>query len=265
MRAGLGSRGLMPAGEERGNGIQVIARSAAILRALESQKAGMSLGQIAKLVDLPRSTVQRIVNALEAEQLVSVDQAGGGVRLGVALTRLAASVYTDVRTVARPHVEELARRVGETVDLAVLRGDAVVFVDQVTSDRQLRVVSAVGAAFPLHCTANGKALLAWMTDQEIERLVGVSPRRYTSATRTSLAEVLADVAGARERGYALDREEHSEGISALGVAIRASDAVPYALSVPTPTSRFESQVEVIRREVLKAKANIEEALGFRAA
>ena len=144
------------------SGRQVISRAAAVLRALAEDNSGQSLGQIAKKTDLPRTTVHRIVAALEAQQLAATTPAG--VRLGQALVRLAASAHTDVVAAARPFVEALGRRLRETVDLCVFRGQHAVSVDQFASDQELRVVAAVGTAYPIHCTAHGKPCWrAWTT------------------------------------------------------------------------------------------------------
>src|SRR6186997_3542468 len=137
--------------------VQVIARAATILRALEEQPAGLSLGQIAQRVDLARSTVQRIVAALETEKLVIAATPNGRVRLGPTILRLAASVRSDFVAMARPFLERLSEELHETVDLSTVKKDHLVFIDQVIGSQRLRAVSAVGDTFPLYCTANGKA------------------------------------------------------------------------------------------------------------
>src|SRR6516165_1871033 len=144
--------------------VQVIARAAAILRTLEDQALGLSLGQIAQRVDLARSTVQRIVAALEAENLVIAASPTGRVRLGPTITRLATSVQTDFVSIARPFLVKLSDELRETVDLATVKKDHLVFIDQVIGPQRLRTVSAVGETFPLYCTANGKAYLAQLSD-----------------------------------------------------------------------------------------------------
>src|SRR5215471_9444705 len=129
--------------------VQVIARAAAILRALENQASGLSLGQIAQRVGLARSTVQRIVAALETEKLLIAASPMGRVRLGPTILRLAASVRTDFASLARPFLVQLSNELRETVDLAIVKRDHLVFIDQVTGSQRLRTVSAVGETFPL--------------------------------------------------------------------------------------------------------------------
>ena len=111
--------------------VQVIARAATILRALEDENAGLSLGQIAQRVNLARSTVQRIVAALETEKLVIAATPNGRVRLGPTILRLAASVRSDFISQARPFLERLSEELHETVDLSTVKKDHLVFIDQV--------------------------------------------------------------------------------------------------------------------------------------
>ena len=101
--------------------VQVIARAATILRALEAENAGLSLGQIAQRVSLARSTVQRIVAALQTEKLVIAATPNGRVRLGPTILRLAASVRSDFLALARPFLERLSEELHETVDLAMVQ------------------------------------------------------------------------------------------------------------------------------------------------
>lgn len=245
-------------GGRRGESIQVIARAAAILRALAGQADGLSLGQIAKRVELPRSTVQRIVGALAEEQLVTV---GEGVRLGPTLALLAAAAQTDLLSVAQPHLEALTRRVHETVNLSVFQGNQAVCVARSQSERELSVRCSVGSSLPLYCTAHGKALLAEMSDEDVTRLVGSHIKPLTAKTVRSLSELLVQLREVRERGLAFDIDEHSEGIRALGVTLRLATGPRYALSVPVPSQRFESQLPVLREELLRCREDIEAAAG----
>ncbi len=186
--------------------VQVIARAATILRALEEESAGLSLGQIAQRVNLARSTVQRIVAALEAEKLVIAASPTGRVRLGPTILRLAASVRTDFVALARPFIVKLSTELRETVDVSIVKSDHLVFTDQVIGSQRLRTVSAVGETFPLYCTANGKAYLAELDDAAIERLIGRTYEERTPKTLTRLEALLADLKKVRKTGVAFDRE-----------------------------------------------------------
>jgi len=237
--------------------VQVIARAASILRALEDENAGLSLGQIAQRVSLARSTVQRIVAALENEKLVIAATPNGRVRLGPTILRLAASVRSDFIALARPHLERLSQELQETVDLATVQKDHLVFIDQVIGSHRLRTVSAVGETFPLYCTANGKAYLAQLTDAAVEALVGKTYTVRTPQTITKLDALLADLKSVRASGVGFDREEHASGICAAGVALHDPLGNAVAVSVPVPTQRFSGREQDIAERLIATKRALE--------
>ncbi|HEX4409710.1 MAG TPA: IclR family transcriptional regulator [Xanthobacteraceae bacterium] len=230
------------------NRIQVIARAASILRALENEAEGLSLGQIAQRVKLARSTVQRIVAALAAEKFLIAASPNGRVRLGPTILRLAASARTDFVAAARSFLVQLSAELKETVDLAVVRGDHLVFVDQVIGSHRLRAVSAVGEAFPLHCTANGKAYLAELDAPAVEALIGSSFEARTPRSITRLDNLLRELKTIRKTAIAIDREEHTQGICAAGVVIHDPLGNVLVISVPVPALRFyENQRQIVAR------------------
>jgi DNA-binding IclR family transcriptional regulator len=247
------------------NPVQVIARAAAILRTLEGEDAGLSLGQIAQRVKLARSTVQRIVASLEAEKLVIAASPNGRVRLGPSLLRLAGSISSDFAATARPYIAKLSAELHETVDLAAVRKDHLVFIDQVIGSQRLRTVSAVGEAFPLHCTANGKAYLSQLSDDEVERLIGRTYEARTPNTLTRLAPLLAELRATRRTGVGYDREEHTLGICAVGVALQDPFGNPVAISVPVPAQRFEKQRVHIAARLIATKRAMEASMRSMAA
>ncbi|MHB8284947.1 MAG: IclR family transcriptional regulator [Caulobacteraceae bacterium] len=244
---------------ESSAGKQVIARAAAVLRTLENRDRGRTHAQIACDTGLPRTTVQRMVQALEAQQLVC--STADGVRLGPALARLAASAHTDVVSLARPHMEAAARHTRETVILYVARGENAILVEQCPSDQALRVVYRVGAALPLYCTAHGKALLAQMTDADIVDCLSSPFEPRTARTPSSVAELLSQVEGVRTDGFSEAWEEHTVGVCGIGAVIRTGTADRYALSLAVPTQRFERTRDTLRHVLLRCVSSIEASLG----
>ena len=219
---------------------------------------GLSLGQIAERVNLARSTVQRIVAALEAEKLVIAASPTGRVRLGPAVLRLATSVQTDFVSMARPFLVKLSNELRETVDLGAVKGDHLVFIDQVIGPQRLRTVSAIGETFPLYCTANGKAYLAQLGDDAIDRLIGRTYEARTPATLNTLDRLLVDLRSVRETHVAFDREEHTVGICAAGVAMRDLLGNYVAISIPVPVQRFYGHQQSIAESLLATKRVLEE-------
>jgi len=223
-----------------GGGIQVIERAALILRLLERSRQALSLGEISAAVDLPRSTVQRIVGALAAERLVASGEAGRGVRLGPGLVSLGSAARSHFHGVIRPHLRRLSDELKETVDLSIRDGSVAVFIDQVISEeQQLRAVSGMGVSFPLHCCANGKALLAALSTAALDRaLSSLELTRLTRNTLTSEAELRAELDLVRDQGVAYDREEQSLGICAVGAVVTDPYDGHMGISVAIPSTRF---------------------------
>src|SRR5580693_8377449 len=228
--------------EAGGTGIQVIARAADILRALRLAPTGLSQAQVAEQVGLARSTIHRLLNALEDEGLVESDGPRGRYRLGQEVSRLADTARRGLLASLHPKLEELSQEVNETVDLSVLDRTRATFVDQVVAPHRLRAVSAVGESFLLHCTANGKAFLAAMSPHDLARATAGPLPRLTEHTIT-------------------DREEHSEGICAVGTVIRGLTGLSVAVSVPMPAQRFYGREQMLHDALLRWAERVERELG----
>src|SRR3954464_9522315 len=193
-----------PATSTVNGGVQVIARAAQILRALDGEPHGLSLSQLSERLGLPRSTVHRVVSALATEGLLAAASPNGRVRLGPELARLALASRRELRQELRPHLQRLFETLNETVDCAVLDGDRLRFIDQIAAPHRLRAVSSVGATFPLHCTANGKALLAELSPDEGARVLPTRLRRYPPATITIRADLFEELDRIRATRVAFD-------------------------------------------------------------
>jgi DNA-binding IclR family transcriptional regulator len=240
----------LAAPEPRRNGIQVVARVADVLRALAGSPDGLGLSELALAVGMPKSTVHRLVSALELEDFVTPARAGK-IHLGRGIARLGAATRDSVRDQIRPFLLSLHRELEETVDLSVLDGATARFIDHIPAPHRLRAVSAVGAVFPLHCTANGKALLATMPEEQANaalpsRLPALTPKTIT--TRRDLFDELVRV---RTDGVAYDREEHTLGICAVGAVVRDPFGPVAAISVPVPTQRFAGNEAELARVLLE--------------
>ncbi len=244
-----------------GQGIQVIARAACVLRALEGCPAGLSLAEIAREVGLARSTVQRIVAALAAEDFVAEAQPGRGARIGPGLARIAASLGSVSVELVRPYLRALSDDVGETVDLSVLSGGSAVFVDQIPGRQRLVALSAVGERFPLHCTANGKAILACFANEDTADLIEKSVAAHATHPLVDRAKLLKEIETVRRRHLAYDLGDHDVGISALGVATLDSFGRPIAVSIPAPTHRFAKRRDELAKALIGFREKMRAVIG----
>ena len=258
---GAVDRRTMDEGESAGLGVQVIARAASVLRALENRPEGLSLGQIAKEVGLARSTVQRIVAALQAEDFLAEAQPGRGVRIGPGLARIAASVGANTAELLRPHLTALSEQVGETVDLSILSGGSVVFVDQIPGRQRLIALSAVGERFPLHCTANGKAILACFSNEDAATMIEKSVAAHAGHPLADRAKLMREIDGVRRKHLAFDLGGHDNGIGAVGVATLDSFGRPIAVSIPAPTQRFAMRREELSEVLLAFRDKMRAIVG----
>lgn len=241
------------------HGIKVISRATDILRVLGQSTGGLSLGQIANRVGLPRSTVQRIVAALELEGFISIEKGNAGIRLGPEIQSLAQARSGAIRERLRPLMKQISEATGETVDLAVLEGNRRMrFIDQVIGSQRLRTVSGIGESFPLTTTANGKAALATFEPTEATKLI-ISEFEARPELARELTSLLAEIDAIRSGTLARDEDEHTEGVSALGFAISEPGDEIYAISVPVPTTRFARKEAELTAALEKLRASY---LGF---
>jgi DNA-binding IclR family transcriptional regulator len=247
-------------GDLRRGGIQVIARAGEILRQLSAHERGMTLRAVADATGLARSTVHRIVVALAEEDLVSWDSGRGTAELGTGLIALAHARRQRLRDRVRSYIEALSRRVDETVDVVVLRGASVVFVDQVVA-RQLLVVSAMGAVLPAHVTACGKALLAALPREEVLHLLPPRLERFTPNTIVDRDELLRQLEVVKVSRLAYDHDEQVEGISAVAGVVRNAWGEVASITIPVPSSRFAGREAELSAALLETCDEINERLG----
>ncbi len=241
-------------------GIRVISRAAGILEVLTTRDGGFSLGEIARATELPRATVQRIISAMETSRLVISGPGPGTIRLGPAFLGLTATALLDIQSIVRPYLQDLSERLSETVDLSVLVGKTIVFIDQIAARQQrLQAISSVGAEFPAHSCAPGKILLASCPDDQISALYPDGMDMMTAHTVENWDELSEELELVRQEGFAVDKEEHSRGICAVSAPIRVDKRRGAAVSIPVPAQRFYDDETKYINAVLECCGKINKA------
>lgn len=230
--------------------VQVISRAARILRAVRDIP-NLKLSQLASEVNLPRTTVYRIVATLESEGLLTTASANGQIELGLELISLGSAVKSNLRQELHPFLEGLSNYVDETVDLSVYRNRQVIFLDQVTRPHQLTAVSGISANIPLHCTAAGKAILAALPDYTVDQIIPDQLKVFTPATIKTREDLIKDLERVRKEGIAFEHEEHTPGICAVGVAIRGLLGDFPVISIPVPSIRFIGKEDMFASALLR--------------
>jgi DNA-binding IclR family transcriptional regulator len=250
---------------EEGTNLQSVARA---IRALEliAETGELGVTELGRLLDVHKATASRLVTTLAQRGLLERDRVSEKYRLGFGLIRLAGAAMAglDLVRTAHPILDDLAERTRETVNLGVLSGDAVVYVDQISGTRAIVSVSWVGRRTPLHCTSNGKVLLANLPAAERDRLLERPLERLTPTTIVDVDALLAQLGEVRLRGYAQTLEELEEGLNAVAAPVRQADGeVIAALSVSGPAFRMRPlDLPRIARLTVEAANAVSRRLGF---
>lgn len=225
-----------------------------------------SFTELAKSSGLPRATLHRLLAALIDHRMVEVSAAEGRYVPGMHLLELARRTWdqSDLRRAAGEAISELGRRSGETVHLATLSGDSVVYIDKVECDYPLRLHSSIGKRGPVHCTAVGKAMAAWLSPTEQRALVErLDLQRHTVHTLVTEQALLDALARIRVDGVAYDREEHVLGIHCVAAPVfDFRGRCVGGISVTAPLSRVDAaQLEVCAQWVRAAAVDTTRRLG----
>lgn len=219
------------------NGVQSIERAFAVIELLDS-RGELGIAEIGRNLSLERSTVHRIASTLKKLGYLSQNPSNQKYSNSFRFFEIGSDVVKrlGLRQQAAPFLRELSEKTHEAVNLAILDGDKVIYIDKIESQSTIKVDLAVGKRFPPYCTGLGKALLAWLPEEKIAEIVGPSPFvKYTANTMTDFHSLMVALRKIREDGFSLDNEEYVEGLLCLAVPVRASSGdVVAALSVALP-------------------------------
>jgi IclR family KDG regulon transcriptional repressor len=222
--------------------IAVVHKAIAVVELLASSDHPMGPAEIASRLQMSRNAAFRLLTTLHSCGWVEKDAEARNYQLGLKLFQLGSAAFRsrDIRRLAFPIAEELRNRYEETVNLALLDGAQVVYVERLESRRSLRTATAIGTRAPLHCTALGKAILAHLPHEQASALLASEPMvALTDGTITDHAALSAELEAIRQQGYAQDIEENSIGVHCLGAPIFDSyGRVIAALSVSGPAQRM---------------------------
>ncbi|MEX0983794.1 MAG: IclR family transcriptional regulator [Actinomycetota bacterium] len=231
-----------------------------------SDAGELGVSELGRRLGVHKATASRLVATLAERGMLERDPVTERFRLGFGLIRLAGAAMAglDIVRVAHPILEDLAERTRETVNLGVLAGDSVVYIDQVTGTRSIVAVSWVGRRTPLHCTSNGKVLLAHMDPAERDTQLAEPLTEMTPRTVTDPAVLERQLDGVARRGYAQTVEELEEGLNAVAAPVRQADGqVTAAVSVSGPAFRMRPMdLPRTARLVMDAADAISRRLGY---
>ena len=197
--------------------------------------------QIAEQVGMHKSTVHRLLATLEKRRFVQRDAATGTYRLGIRLLQMAYLTLerNDLRQLSLPFLRHLGEQYQETIHLSVLDEPDVTFLAVIESPQRVKLAAAVGQRLPAFTTASGKAILAYMPREMVQRILGHGMPPYTQHTLRSSEEFFEDLRHVQERGFALDEQELEEGINAIAAPVLDLSDQPIAsVAVAGPAYRL---------------------------
>jgi len=247
--------------------VQALERAFDILELLSCEQHGLALTDIRLRLELHKSTVHRFLQALKERGYVE-KTAQGSYRLGMACIELGSLFLHNLalKTEAQPLLRELAGLTGNTVFLAILQDDEVVYIDKMETFNSLRKYSLIGRRAPLYCTALGKAMLSGRSDEEIRRLYGGRKlERHTPATLAGVDRLVQDITRCRARGWSLDDEEYEPGVRCIGAPVRdyRSQVIAAVSTSGSLATMPRQKVEAFAGQVRKAALEISRRMGYR--
>ncbi|MCW3489579.1 IclR family transcriptional regulator [Dethiobacter alkaliphilus] len=253
-------------GQADGNIVQSVERALTLLEILADEGAPMAITDIAEKVNLKISTVHRLLGTLIYKGYVEKEPETAKYKLSLKLMSIGqSSVYPlDLRSKARPYLEELVKRCNETANLSILDGGEVVYIDQVESTNIVivKMFSTIGSRRQAHCTGSGKVMLAHLPADELEKtLATMELKRYTNETITDVEILRKELERVRKQGYALDMGEREREMRCVAAPVRKHDGeVIAAISVSGPSSRITSYY--LNNELIEIVQDVAEKLSM---
>ena len=246
--------------------IQSVDRAITLLEAIAEAGGETTLTEVSRRTRLNISTCHHLLSTLVQRGYVAKVPVRRSYALGARILYLSNACLTQVDLPARaaPFIEQINEKTGETVHLAVLQGDAMMKVAKRESRHPVRVdTGTLGKTDAPHATASGKAMLAWLPEADMRRVLSHGLNRYTPKTITEWPDLIEALRHVRRNGYAMDDEEYQPGVICIGAAIRDQNgAVVGAISASTPTMRAsEDHLRLVREEVLGAVRTLSAELG----
>lgn len=223
---------------------RTVERALDILLCFKPEESGLTLTQIAERVEMHKSTVHRLLATLERKRFVQHDESNGTFHLGLRLVELGFTVLkgNDIHRQAIPYMQRLSVECRETVDLAILDGGQVVYLQVVESPQRMKFAAAPGQRLPVFCTATGKGFLAFLPKGRVEEILNQGMPKYTEYTKTTRTKIYEELGVIRERGFAISQQEYEDGVNAVAAPILDANRYPVAsMAIVGPAFRLPEE------------------------
>lgn len=252
---------------ERENMVKSVARALDILQIVSSHKQGIGVTEIAKQIDINKSSVYRILTTLAHYGYIEQDGETGKYKLGYKCLEMSTKLLEsiDLRKEALPFLMELEKYTNEVIHLVVYDQGEVVYIEKLEGNETLRMHSQVGKRASMHCTSVGKAILSQLPEHKVEEIIEKKGLpAHTEYTITNKEKLLEELKKVRENGYALDLQENEYGITCIAVPIFDHlGKVAAAVSISGPTMRMTNErLEQLKGIMIEMGKKISARLGY---
>ena len=247
--------------------VQSLERALVIVDILSTNADGLSIKELSEQTELHKSTVYRLLQTLRAHNYVYQDYRTERYHLGAKILELSANMIEryDIRSLARPVLENLCNTIGETVHLSILDGCDSVYIDKIENEnRVIRMYSQIGKRIPVFCSSTGKVLVAWADEPERQRILdNIQFKRRTPNTIVDMDSYLKNLEEVRAHGYAVDWFEHEDSIFCIASPVfdREKNVVAAISVSATAWDLSVSLYSTMRQQVWLAAQLVSKYLG----
>lgn len=260
----------MPSHEtpQRSNYVKSVLKAFSILEELD-YAGELSLGDLSDRLSMDKATVHRLVSTVKHAGYVNQNKDNKKYSNSLKFLAIGNRVMekTGIKNIARPYIEELSDKTGETVNLGVKVDDRIIYIDKIESSSTIKVGLDIGTSLPIHCTGIGKAFLPFLPEEEIEDILDHTVyekfTKYTIEDKDAIKDVLK---ATKERGYSIDDEEYVIGLICFGAPIFDYHGSPIAaVSVSCPKYRYveSKHLEMYSKYTLDAALKISRQMGYK--
>ncbi len=250
----------------RNNSVKSVTKAFAIIDALDKAEE-LSISQLSEILEMDKTTVHRIVNTIKESGFVIQNPNTKKYSNSMKFYMYGRNVLhkNELGDIARPYIRQIAQITGETVNLGIRVENSVVYIDRAQSETGIQVATTTGKSIPMHCTGMGKAIMAYLSDEEIDEIIKESDLiAYTENTAITKEQLIEKLAEVKEKGIAIDHEEFDTGLIAFGAPIFNAEGKPFAaISISCPKVRYSKQSAGLFEKLLSdASAIISMKLGW---
>jgi len=253
--------------EDRTNQVKSVKKAFLIMEELD-RSGELSVGDLSERLRMDKATVHRLLNTIKASGFVVQNPDNKKYSNSLKLLAMGNRVMSrlGVKQIARPYLEELSEKTGETINLGSIVDNRIIYIDKILSSSTIKVDLGVGVTVPIYCSGLGKAILAFTPESRLEGILdSIRCEQYTPNTITDRSRLLEEFAKIRRDGFAVDDEEYIEGLVCFGAPIFDFEGVPVAaVSISCPKYRYDPgrHLKLYTELVAEAGRKISKMMGY---